>query len=109
MKRVSRFETLLRTIKETDLFFNAVSTWMLELRGEGGSEIESQGWFSRSEVFSQETGAIGQRSAPRKGATRPKQKELSAGCTKSSDPISPFFSFDSITPWVCRPLQVSAR
>ena len=65
------------------------------LLGEGGSEITNQGRSDHSQKsFSQETEAIGQRSRRIRG-TRPKQRELSAGCTTNSDSTSPFFFFQS--------------
>ena len=75
--------------KELNKIKIATVTWMLLAPGEGGSEITNQGRSDHSQSFSQETGAIGQRVASRNGATRPKQRELSAGCTKNSDPNSP--------------------
>ena len=61
-------------------------TRMLLVPGEGELEIINQGRFGHSQIsFSQETGAIGQRT-PRIGAKRPKlRRELSAGCTCDSD------------------------
>jgi hypothetical protein len=60
--------------------------------GEGGSEITNQGRSDHShKSFSQETEAIGQR-LRRIRSLRPKQRELSAGCTTNSDSTSPFFS-----------------
>lgn len=70
---------------------------MFDLLGEGGSEIKNQGRSDHSQSFSQETGAIGQRIVPRNGTTRPKQRELSAGCTLDSDSSPLFFSPG---PWV---------
>lgn len=72
-------------------------------RGEGELEIENQGRFERSisNVFSQETEAIGQQT-PRIGEHRPKlrftpdtqvlARVSSAGCTLNSDSTPQFFS-----------------
>lgn len=74
-------------------------------RGEGELEIENQGRFVRSisNVFSQETEAIGQQT-PRIGEKRPKlrftpdtqvlARVSSAGCTLNSDSTPQFFSAD---------------
>ncbi len=69
----------------------AALTRMLASPGEGGSEITNQGRSDHSlSSFSQETGAIGQR-LRRIRNQRPKQRELSAGCTTNSDPTPLFF------------------
>lgn len=71
-------------------------------RGEGELEIKNQGRFGlRSRrgrrlgysSFTQETFARGQQT-PRIGDVRPKQRELSAGCTLNSDSTPLFFLSD---------------
>jgi hypothetical protein len=85
MKMNFRFDTEFNKIKI------ASPTRMLEMLGEGESEIKNQGRSDHSSSFSQETGAIGQRSS-RNGDLRPKQRELSAWMHADSD-STPLFLF----------------
>lgn len=60
--------------------------------GEGETEIKNQGRLDHSQSFSQETGAIGQRT-PRIGDNRPRlERELSARMRVGSDSTPHFFS-----------------
>ena len=81
------FDTFANRIK-----VSALTLWMEYEPGEGELEIEDQGRYRISNVFSQETEAIGQHT-PRIGVDRPKlMREFSAGRTNDSD-STPHLSF----------------
>jgi hypothetical protein len=90
MRNAYCFDTIFNKIN-----ISAVFPRMEIQHGEGELEIENQGRLVISNFFTQETVAIGQQ-APRNGELRPKLRESSAGCTKTSDSTPQFFSLSGV-------------